>query len=115
MILRAVLATGLALTLSGCAADRAPADSPAIAAAARGHAVAMRICAECHAIAPNAVSPNPRAPGFATLEMRHTVGLDDRLATLTRLGHYGMPPQKLTPDQVQDLVSYIEGPDARSR
>jgi mono/diheme cytochrome c family protein len=40
--------------------------------------------------------------------MRHTAGLEGRVADLTRLGHYGMPPVKLSPQQVRDIVAYIE-------
>lgn len=74
----------------------------------RGHAVARRVCAGCHAIEDGQESANPRAPGFATREMRHTAGLAGRVADLTRAGHYGMPPLNLTPQDVSDVVAYIE-------
>lgn len=74
----------------------------------RGHAVARRVCAGCHAIDAGQESANPRATGFATREMRHTAGLAGRVADLTRAGHYGMPPLDLSPQDVSDVVAYIE-------
>ena len=98
-----------ALALGACAglgASRAPAS-----AAGRGEAVAQARCSACHAIAPGAASSNAAAPPFASREMRHTAGLEGRLAELTAKGHYGMPPVALRPDEVQDLLAYIESLD----
>ena len=68
-----------------------------------------RACAACHAVEPGgAASPRERAVPFASLEMRHTVGLDGRLADLTRRGHYGMPPIALDAGELTDLQAYIE-------
>lgn len=95
----------LAAALSGCATVGA---APAPTAEQRGEAVARRVCAACHAMASGADSPSPRAPGFASVEMQHTAGLPDRVANLTQGGHYGMPPLVLTPQEVSDVVAYIE-------
>ena len=102
---RAAIAAA-ALALGGCALLD-PARGPPTPAE-RGHAVAQRACAACHAIEPGGVSPRPPAPAFGGSEMRHTAGIENRVADLTRLGHYGMPPVKLTPAEVADLVAYIE-------
>jgi len=102
MALRGLLVTACALALGACAtgAARKEAESP-------GHRLAMRHCAACHAIAPGDTGQRGRAPAFASAEMRHTAGLDGRVAALTRLGHYGMPPIPLRADEVSDLVNYI--------
>lgn len=97
----------LALTMGGCASlglGPKP-DTPE----RRGLATAKASCAVCHAVtAGGAESPRAKAPGFASLEMRHTVGLDGRLAELTKRGHYGMPPVALSAGQLADLKAYIE-------
>ena len=104
--MRAVTTSLMALTLAGCAvlgARPVPATAPM-----RGLQVARTACARCHAVEPGGVSPQVRAPGFASREMQHTAGLDGRVADLTRSGHYGMPPVPLSPGQVADVVAYIE-------
>lgn len=92
------------LALAGCA-DLRPVSDPATV---RGHAVARRDCAVCHAVEPGGVSPRPAAPAFGSTEMRHTSGLEGRVATLARWGHYGMPPLKLSPADAGDLTAYIQ-------
>lgn len=97
----------LSLSLGGCAmvGGHKAANTPE----ARGHATAQRACAACHAVEPGgAASPQARAAPFASLEMRHTVGLEGRLADLTRRGHYGMPPVALDAGELADLQVYIE-------
>lgn len=110
-------ALGLAVTVGGCATMTA---SPPATPAARGEVVAARVCAACHAMGAGADSASPRAPGFASVEMQHTAGLPGRVADLTRTGHYGMPPVALTPQEVSDVVAYIEslggsGPKTKDR
>lgn len=97
----------LCLALGGCAvlgAQHEAAPTPA----GRGHEVALRLCAACHAVEPGGVSPQPRAPAFASREMQHTAGLDGRVEVLTRQGHYGMAPVALSAQQVDDVVAYVE-------
>jgi cytochrome c len=111
--MRGALAVALFLSLGACAAlggrfARSP-PSPA----ERGHSVARRACAACHAVEATGVSPKPPAPTFASVEMRHTASLESRVADLTRLGHYGMPPLVLSPDEVRDLVTYIASLEGR--
>jgi cytochrome c len=96
----------LFVTLSAGAAMGRPKADPAIA---RGHDTAQRACAACHAVEKaGGDSPVSRAVAFASLEMRHTVGLEGRLAELTAKGHYGMPPVSLTAGELADLQVYIE-------
>lgn len=110
-ILAAVSAIAFAAALGGCATKPDP--EPATASM-RGLETARRHCAACHAVEPaGGVSPRERAPAFASLEMRHTASLEGRVADLTRLGHYGMPPVSLSADQVLDLVAYINSLDSR--
>lgn len=73
----------------------------------RGREIARRVCASCHAVEPGKVSPVPKAAPFASREMQHVAGLEGRLAALTTGGHYGMPPQRLTDDELTALSVYI--------
>lgn len=102
--LRAGAIAFAALLLAGCAGHHAQPPSPA----QRGHALAQRACAACHAVEPGRDSPDPKAAAFGSLEMRHVAGLEGRVAELARAGHYAMPPQALTPDEARDVVAYIE-------
>jgi cytochrome c len=96
----------LTLALSACATlDTRKRDDPV----KRGLQIAQRACATCHAIeAGDATSRARRAAPFASLEMRHTVGLEGRLAVLTSKGHYSMAPVVLTVGELADLRAYIE-------
>jgi cytochrome c len=100
----APLALAAAVALGGCAGLRPTPDT----AMARGHAVARRDCAACHAVEPGGVSPRPAAPAFGSLEMRHTAGLEGRVAELARLGHYDMPPLRLSAAEARDVTAYIQ-------
>ncbi len=109
---RTAITTAMTLVLGSMAsASHGKPDTPV----ERGHDTARRACAECHAVKPSGgASPAARAPPFASLEMRHTVGIEGRLADLTRKGHYGMPPVALTDIELADLRAYIESLHARS-
>ena len=100
------------LALGACAAVGLRRHAPPTPAS-RGHAVAVRACAACHAVEPGGASRSARAPAFGSLEMRHTAGLEGRVEALTRVGHYAMPPIRLSPGEAGDLVAYIESLDAR--
>lgn len=99
-------ALGLAVALGGCALLRD--ENPPPDTVVRGHAVARKACAACHAVEPAGDSPRPRAVGFASQEMQHIAGLEGRVAELTRRGHYGMPPLVLSAQDASDIVAYIE-------
>ena len=102
--MRIAMALLLAASLAACASTRSKDADPAF----RGRRVAEAACSACHAVKPGDASAAPRAPAFATLEMRHTAGIEGRVAGLARSGHYGMPPVQLDPGQAADLVAYIE-------
>lgn len=100
----ALALVSLVLAVSASASHGKP-DTPA----KRGHDVARRACSGCHAVEPaGGVSPTPRAVPFVSLELRHTAGIEGRLADLTGRGHYGMPPIALTAFELADLRAYIE-------
>ena len=106
---RAFAILALALTVA-TPVQAKPKRDPAVT---RGHEVARQACAACHAVDPGKSSPVPKAPPFASREMQHVAGLEGRLAGLTGGGHYGMPPQTLTDQQVRDLLAYIVSLEAR--
>jgi mono/diheme cytochrome c family protein len=105
-MIRGVTATVLALGLCACGSLGLRAPLPPTSAQ-RGHTLATRTCAACHAVEPGAATPSGAPPAFASREMQHVAGLEGRVETLTREGHHAMPPQTLTPGEVADLVAYI--------
>jgi mono/diheme cytochrome c family protein len=111
-MLRRALAVALLGALGACAVLGGHGRQPP-SAAERGHETARRACSACHAVEAKGESPRAKAPAFASVEMRHTASLQDRVAELTSRGHYGMPPLKLSPDEVRDLVSYIASLEGR--
>jgi mono/diheme cytochrome c family protein len=111
--LRSLLVTAMATALgagSAASGQAHPAPDPAVA---RGHEIARRACAACHAVESDGKSPRAAAPTFRSREMRHTAALDGRVADLTRQGHYEMPVIRLRPDQIRDLVTYIQSLEIR--
>jgi len=110
--MRRAVVLSLMLFLGGCGLLAGPRAAPT--PASRGREVAQAACAQCHAVAPGGTSARPRAPGFASPAMQHTAGLDGRVAALAQAGHAAMPPIRLTPGQVADVVAYIESLSAPS-
>lgn len=99
----------LGLTLSGCATSS---EGVAEAAIARGRRVAMESCASCHVVSQGQSGREVArrgAPDFDDPGFIHTAALPGRLANLTRLGHYVMPPRGLSQGQLDDLLAFIEG------
>jgi mono/diheme cytochrome c family protein len=83
---------------------------PIAAAASRGHTVAIRLCARCHAVEAAGASPDARAPTFRELTGQFTsLTLQRRLTEIAETGHYDMPPVSAHADEVADLVAYING------
>jgi tetratricopeptide (TPR) repeat protein len=87
---------------------------PMIAAAetddlvAKGKALAQKNCAWCHAVGKTGDSPNPRAPAWRHLHKRHPIlALRDPLTRGIARPHDEMPNFKLTDDEVDTLVAYI--------
>lgn len=97
----------LALAAQACAsAPKSP--GPLAAAQARGHALAVEVCAQCHAVEATGQSPDRRAPLFRTLSGEYVpLTLQRRLTEIAETGHYAMPAVKVDSDQAADLAAYI--------
>lgn len=76
--------------------------------AARGHALALKDCAMCHAAGREGDSPNAQAPPFRDLHKRYPVeNLAEALAEGIVTGHPQMPELRLTPPEIDDLIAYL--------
>jgi mono/diheme cytochrome c family protein len=101
---RRARSTGAALLclLGGAATCQAqPAD------ATHGHALAARLCSQCHQV--DASSANPRladVPSFASIAGRPGVSAE-QLAGRIIIPHPEMPGVQLTTREIRDIVSYI--------
>jgi mono/diheme cytochrome c family protein len=76
-----------------------------------GHAMAQRLCARCHAISGPGPSPVAQAPPFSTFERNWPVEyLAEALAEGIVTGHgpVQMPVFVFTPDEIDDLLAYLE-------
>ena len=75
----------------------------------RGRRLAEANCYDCHAIALHDESLDPRAPPFRELATRDDVeALRADMAGDLFLRHPEMPDFEPTPDQIDDLVDFIE-------
>lgn len=101
---RCALALGLGFGL--LAATPGAAQDPAA-----GREIAMRLCARCHAVAPGMASPTANAPPFASFGVEWPVSdLQEALAEGILVGHSDppMPEFVLTPEEISDLIAYLE-------
>ncbi|HHI81582.1 MAG TPA: cytochrome c [Rhizobiales bacterium] len=74
----------------------------------RGHKLAQKLCARCHAIGKTGASPNTKAPPFRTFEKMWPLNsLEEALGEGIVTGHNTMPEFELEPDQIGDLLTYI--------
>jgi mono/diheme cytochrome c family protein len=83
--------------------------SPALIA--RGHAIAKKNCARCHAIGASDQSGDPKSPPFRELARKYPIsGLEESLAEGILVGHQGleMPHFQLTPAQIEALLAYMD-------
>ena len=63
----------------------------------------------CHAIGPSDKSKLPIAPPFRTIADRYSVWtLQESLAEGIVVGHAAMPEFVLNPDEISNLLSYME-------
>jgi mono/diheme cytochrome c family protein len=105
LLIVALLSSGMTLAASEPAWAARRAD-PAVE---RGHQLAMRRCAECHAVRAGRESPDGDAPRFTTLRLRfNALSLERRLEGIPWGQHAGMPPVGLTAEDRRDLAAYIE-------
>lgn len=99
---------GLAAALAGCAST--PGESLGRSPQSRlGRDVAEIQCARCHAIGARGLSPYATAPNFGDIRKRYAgVSLERELETITQVGHYEMPPTKISAEDRKNLGAYIE-------
>lgn len=76
---------------------------------ARGLDIADRNCSLCHQVTAQGASPHLKAPPFATLAQRYPLeALGEALAEGIVVGHRDMPQIMLEPQQIQDLLTYLQ-------
>jgi mono/diheme cytochrome c family protein len=106
LIIALSIASAAAMTPVGPPAKAVRPFDPAVE---RGHSLASRRCAECHAIGRGRDSPDGDAPRFVTLSLRfNALSLERRLTRTLRGEHAGMPPVGLSDEDRKDLAVYIE-------
>jgi mono/diheme cytochrome c family protein len=87
-------------------AEPAMAQSPA---AQRGLTFVRVHCAQCHAIDKVSASPITIAPPFRTLHLKYPIeSLRRPLSEGISASHPTMPQFRLEPDQVADVLAYLE-------
>jgi mono/diheme cytochrome c family protein len=86
--------------------------SPAAAETGRvaaGRAFVEANCAACHAVGRTGASRVPEAPAFRDLHRRYPVAqLEEAFAEGIETGHTGMPPFRLEPRQIADVIAYLQ-------
>jgi len=116
MMKRSWLALALTLALPATAGTAQTTDNgpphPDAGDVAAGYALAENLCSVCHALEAGAPSPNPDAPNFNALVLTYPPEfLAEGFAEGIVVGsdaHIGMPEFALQPDQIDDLISYLE-------
>jgi len=74
-----------------------------------GQALAERLCAKCHAIDKTGHSPLKKAPPFRVIANRYSVWLlQEALAEGIVTGHEAMPEFTLKPDEIADLLTFMD-------
>jgi mono/diheme cytochrome c family protein len=84
----------------GAQAQIAAPDAP------KGHELAERLCAICHAVTPGSTSGRPDVPSFAVIAKLPNL-TPERLVGAIILPHPPMPGVPLTRDEIRDIVAYI--------
>jgi mono/diheme cytochrome c family protein len=93
--------TALCLTTPAAAQDRD--------GIAHGKALVEANCARCHGIGASDDSNHPEAPPFRTLSERYPLdALEEAFVEGITTGHPDMPEFVATPEQVADILAYIE-------
>lgn len=84
--------------------------SAQMAPSERGYALAQKLCARCHAIGRDGLSPMGLAPPFRELSQRYPVEmLAEALAEGIVTGHSAMPIFTFEPRDINALLTYING------
>jgi len=75
----------------------------------RGESIARAQCSGCHAIGAVGESRSPNAPPLRRIGRQYAkTSLAHELEAVSEVGHYAMPPTSLSPDEIDDLVDYIQ-------
>ena len=86
-----------------------PARAQQSPAAQRGLTFVRVHCAQCHAIDKVSASPLTVAPPFGTLHLKFPIeSLRRRLSEGITASHPTMPQFRLEPDQLADVIAYLE-------
>ncbi len=108
--LSACAALPAALSSFGGPEPRAEASAESVM---RGQVLAQTRCAACHAIGPTGASPMAAALPFRELHTRYPVRfLQEALAEGLTTAHPAMPQVELQPDEIRDLIAYLESLEA---
>jgi cytochrome c len=100
MTAMALLAATLGSFATGTAAGEESAE--------RGRALVEAYCARCHAVGDAGESPMREAPPFRTLHERYPAeDLEEALAEGIVGGHPAMPEFTFAPEQVADIIAYL--------
>ena len=76
---------------------------------AHGKTLVEANCARCHAIGHADNSPHPQAPEFRTLSQHYPIdALEEAFVEGIFTGHPDMPQFRVTPQQVADIIAFIE-------
>jgi cytochrome c len=98
----------MALALSACTQFQAERQEHQASVAA-GHELVEANCARCHAISAFDESPNPAAPPFRFLARKYPIdSLQEAFAEGAVVGHHDMPQFQFEPEQIDDLVAYLQ-------
>lgn len=101
-----------AALLAACAHDQGEAPAPSAQRQAdigAGRQLAQDNCESCHAIGPVGDSRIAAAPPFRVLSYGYPLNtLEEALGEGIIVGHPSMPEFRLEPDQIDDLLAYIE-------
>ncbi len=74
-----------------------------------GLAFVEKSCARCHAIGEHDASPLSIAPPLRDIANRYPLeGLEEAFAEGIVVGHPAMPEFELEPDEISDLIGYLE-------
>lgn len=94
---------------TGAGTPVAAMEAPMGGSVARGAALVRTRCVACHAVGSTGDSPLAMAPPFRELSRRYPVSsLQESFAEGLVTAHPEMPEFTFEPDQVRDLIAYLE-------
>jgi cytochrome c len=74
-----------------------------------GEQIAKRRCGQCHAIGKTGESALKKAPPFREVVKRYPVAdLQEALAEGIIVGHKAMPEFTFSPEEIEDLLAYLD-------